>query len=524
MVSCPTSAIVFKPSAQVMPSTVRRFSDVVTPAELMQEPAFAGIPPKFLLWQRGLVIRRRFGSGKVIFRQGEPGNTAFLIRSGQLRVTSQQQGAFGRLFGKPLMKVDLTSDDLIVGEMACLSSSPRTATLRGIKRGELWELRRNVLDRLMRLPSHREKLESAYRKRALVHVLQRADLFQDIKPAEMAKIVEYLRDRITFMRVTPRQTIFSQGDMADDVYLVRLGFVRVGVKQAGGEVKAISRGPGTILGEIGVLGLTRKEAELPFEDVDRIIREALEKNEGDPGGTLPPGVRTATLSALNHLELARLSRADVLRMARDFPIIRQRLVRHSLNTLRSDAERSPLLREFIDQGLYEGQSLLVLDLDLCTRCDECTKACVQQHGSESHGAPVTRLLRDGLHFANFMVATACRSCTDAHCMEGCPVDSIHRGRHGQIVIEDHCIGCGLCASNCPYGNIFMQPNQKRVLETPDPVRMGKMRKITPLKASTCDLCDVEGLLDTPYPRCVAACPHEAAQRMRGDELFKRVSS
>ena len=55
-------------------------------------------------------------------------------------------------------------------------------------------------------------------------------------------------------------------------------------------------------------------------------------------------------------------------------------------------------------------------------------------------------------------------------MSGCPVDSIHRGKHLQIVIEDHCIGCGLCASNCPYGNIFMVPNQRRIVEVLDPTR------------------------------------------------------
>ena len=109
-------------------------------------------------------------------------------------------------------------------------------------------------------------------------------------------------------------------------------------------------------------------------------------------------------------------------------------------------------------------------MDLCTRCDECTKGCIREHGDESHGLPITRLLRDGLRFGDYLVATSCRSCTDPHCMSGCPVDSIHRGKHLQIVIEDHCIGCGLCASNCPYGNIFMVPNQRRIVEVLDPTR------------------------------------------------------
>ena len=181
-----------------------------------------------------------------------------------------------------------------------------------------------------------------------------------------------------------------------------------------------------------------------------------------------------------------------------------------------------MLREYIEQGLYEGRKLLVLDMDLCTRCDECTKGCVEQHGTKSHGVPVTRMLRDGRRFENFTIATACRSCADPHCMTGCPVDSIHRGKHLQIVIEDHCIGCGLCAANCPYGNITMVPNERRRVELPDPDRAGQTLLLSQPKAVTCDLCDAEGKLSVPQPRCVSACPHEAASRMTGEELLQRV--
>ena len=534
MVSCPTSAITFKPDAQVRPATVRRSTDVVPAADLIRDPIFAGIPPKFLVWQRGLVIRRRFRSGQILFRQGEPGNTAFLIRSGKLQATvlasppgpygETLTGALRRILTKPVMQVDLTKENLIVGEMACLSGSPRTATLKGLKSGEVWELRRNVLDRLMRLPSHRERLEKDYRERSLQQVLPRAEIFKGLDPREFQRVVEFLRPRISFVRVSPGQTLFHQGDIADQVYIVRLGHVRVGLRRFEGEAKVISRGPGSIIGEIGLLGFTAADAGKSVAEADRSIQAALARAQGDDiGAAIPPGRRTATCAALDHLEMARLGRTDFLQLVRDFPTVRRHVIEQSLGRLRSDNERNPLLREYVDQGLYEGQSLLVLDLECCTRCDECVKACVQQHGTHSHGAPVTRLLRDGLHFANFMVATACRSCVDAYCMIGCPVDSIHRGRHGQIVIEDHCIGCGLCASNCPYGNIFMAPNEHRHFETLDPAQSGQRRRVAPLKASTCDLCDAAGDLPTPYPRCVAACPHEAAHRMTGSELLRLVT-
>jgi Fe-S-cluster-containing hydrogenase component 2 len=108
-------------------------------------------------------------------------------------------------------------------------------------------------------------------------------------------------------------------------------------------------------------------------------------------------------------------------------------------------------------------------------------------------------------------------------MIGCPVDSIHRGKHQQIVIEDHCIGCGLCATNCPFGNITMPNNEKRRLEVPDPANPERIIRIAQRKASTCDLCDAEGHRNEPLPRCVYACPHDAAHRMAGEDLLREVT-
>ena len=103
-----------------------------------------------------------------------------------------------------------------------------------------------------------------------------------------------------------------------------------------------------------------------------------------------------------------------------------------------------------DLGLIEGQRLMLIDLDRCTRCDECVRACVDTHADGR-----SRLFLDGPRFHQYLVPMTCRSCLDPVCMIGCPVGSIHRGDNGQIRIENWCIGCGHCAEQCPYGSIQM---------------------------------------------------------------------
>jgi Fe-S-cluster-containing hydrogenase component 2/CRP-like cAMP-binding protein len=112
-----------------------------------------------------------------------------------------------------------------------------------------------------------------------------------------------------------------------------------------------------------------------------------------------------------------------------------------------DTKRS---RYFEELGLIQGQKLMLIDLDRCTRCDECVRACVATHNDGR-----TRLFLDGPRFGRYLIPTTCRACLDPVCMIGCPVGSIHRGDNREIVIEDWCIGCNLCADNCPYGSIQM---------------------------------------------------------------------
>lgn len=106
--------------------------------------------------------------------------------------------------------------------------------------------------------------------------------------------------------------------------------------------------------------------------------------------------------------------------------------------------------KYAELGLIYGQKLMLIDLERCTRCDECVNACVNNHDDGR-----TRLILDGPRIGKYLIPSTCRSCIDPVCMIGCPVSSIHRGGNNEIVIENWCIGCDKCAKQCPYDAIQM---------------------------------------------------------------------
>lgn len=169
--------------------------------------------------------------------------------------------------------------------------------------------------------------------------------------------------------------------------------------------------------------------------------------------------------------------------------------------------------EFEQLGLIQGQRLMLIDLDRCTRCNQCVQACVASHDDGR-----TRLYLDGPRFEKYLVPLTCRSCLDPVCMIGCPVGAINRGENGEIQITDWCIGCELCADQCPYGSIQMDALEGELgLTGYQKALLGDSEtKSVSSQAVVCDLCSS---LPKQDPSCVYACPHDAAMRVSALDFF-----
>ncbi|MGB1109368.1 MAG: cyclic nucleotide-binding domain-containing protein [Gammaproteobacteria bacterium] len=172
----------------------------------------------------------------------------------------------------------------------------------------------------------------------------------------------------------------------------------------------------------------------------------------------------------------------------------------------SDAASRPIADDSfiewaVDERFINGTKTMLIDTERCVRCDDCVRACAITH----NGNP--RFIRHGKAQGKWMVANACMHCVDPVCMIGCPTGAIHRNQvSGSVVInDDTCIGCGTCANSCPYENIRLvdiRDGKGNPIIDPD-----SQRPI--VKATKCDLCSSH----PTGPACERACPHGALRRL-----------
>ena len=499
-------------------------------------------------WAKGAAVLHRYRKGETVCTEGEFGSTAYYIVSGTVDIsinnplahlrTKPGWGFFGRSVAR--MKSFLVDDgedkraeaherkfigidaniDLpmnrpiaqleageLFGEMTCRTFQPRSATVVTREPCVMVEMLRVILDMLVgnrqvsdaskatskvKAPtfkgtSFKVEMEEKYRERSLETHLRSVPLFATVGE----EFITYLKEKVELVSYNQNQVICKEGEEADAFYLIRSGMVRVSQSLPGGEMVRSYLSRGDYFGEIGLL---------------RSIK------------------RVATCAALDAVDVVKIPGSEFNLMLEQFPGVRAQLEPVAEARLAATTGRMapPGLRldDFLNQGLFEAQNLLLIDLDNCTRCDACVQACAKAHDG------VSRLLRDGLRYDHFLVATACRSCRDPLCMTQCPVGSIRRKENLEIIIEDWCIGCGKCAELCPYGNINMHPLEvikevKTEIKSPTPgvppkVKIEK-KKTTAYKANTCDLCT-----QLSVPSCVYACPHDAAKRVDPQRFFGDV--
>ncbi len=128
-------------------------SPAIDPSFLRQSELFENQPSEVL----GAVLAQgqlhRFGPGEIVFRQGEMGDRLFVVKSGVLEVLALSGDAT-----EPLPVAYLGAGE-VLGELALLTGSPRSATARCPQGAELFALEKPVfLDLMAQLPAFARNL------------------------------------------------------------------------------------------------------------------------------------------------------------------------------------------------------------------------------------------------------------------------------------------------------------------------------------------------------------------------------
>ena len=101
-------------------------------------------------------------AGRVIFRQGEPGDCAYFIRDGRVEVVDERTAG---------VLATLGPGDYF-GEMALLDGAPRNATVRALTAVELAVLGKdNFLHMLRLLPAAEQEVLGTIRERAMAETI-----------------------------------------------------------------------------------------------------------------------------------------------------------------------------------------------------------------------------------------------------------------------------------------------------------------------------------------------------------------
>ena len=109
--------------------------------DLRKSPLFQGLSDEELQKLMDMAEPVSLRAGDVLIRQGEPGDSAYVVIKGEFEVQKQT--------GQSLIKIDVRNPGDVVGEMALLSRAPRNATLIAKTDGEVLRIPQEAFEQLL---------------------------------------------------------------------------------------------------------------------------------------------------------------------------------------------------------------------------------------------------------------------------------------------------------------------------------------------------------------------------------------
>ncbi|HXG00148.1 MAG TPA: cyclic nucleotide-binding domain-containing protein, partial [Bacteroidota bacterium] len=222
----------------------------------------------------------------------------------------------------------------VFGEIGALNGWPQSATAKTTSTCQLVQIRTAAL-RLMRKRSAglKARLDKLYKERTLNAHLRSTPMFQGVSESFLQALVQ----KVELVSCEPGDVIATEGSSADAVYLIRSGFVRLSQQYAGGSIVVSYLSKGNLLGE----------AEFLLNTDGRWL---------------------FTATSQEYSELVKISRDDFRSVLSEQPEVEALLweavaarIKES-GYSRRNINQSEFIARALDNGLVEGNSILVIDL------------------------------------------------------------------------------------------------------------------------------------------------------------------
>jgi CRP-like cAMP-binding protein len=186
---------------------------------------------------------RRLAHGTKVIREGEPGQSFFLVAAGRVRVFATD--TLGQV-----SELAQLSEGAIFGELALVTAQPRSASVEVVGEADLLEVGtaslRAAASELIQLA---EALDRFTRERLLKNLLQSSPLFRPFNPQQRLDLAR----RFTGHDVAPGTDIIRQGDEGRGLYVVLTGEMEVLKGEEPFQQSVATLRSGDLFGEIALL-------------------------------------------------------------------------------------------------------------------------------------------------------------------------------------------------------------------------------------------------------------------------------
>jgi cAMP-dependent protein kinase regulator len=238
------------------------------PPRLPPIPLFSDMKRDELSRVMQKIEAKKFAPGEPICKEGDPGNSIFIISQGRVSVLRQAPGK-GRIVLNELKEGDF------FGEFGFFSNSRRQATVEALDGTEVLEISKEDLEEMIReYPGISRVLFKFYRERVLDTLLATSPLFQKFSSGERREILDHL----SVEEFPEGAIVLEEGAPGDCLYMIKSGEVEVFTSDGkGGKLALANLKEGDYFGEISLIS-------------------------GRP--------RTASVRVLKPAELVRLSKLD----------------------------------------------------------------------------------------------------------------------------------------------------------------------------------------------------------------------